>query len=49
MTVVVAARATLPRHDLSGGSVVAVLAVITLAALATVLALSYAMYLRSRR
>jgi uncharacterized membrane-anchored protein len=43
------AHASLTRHDLSAGPVVAMLGVITVLAIVTVLAVAYLMYLRDRR
>jgi hypothetical protein len=49
IAVVEGAHASLSRHDLSAGPVVAVLAFVTVLTVLAVFALAYAMYLRDRR
>jgi len=49
ITVLLSGAQPLSRRALSAGSVVAVLVVISVAALALVFALSFAMYVRNRR
>jgi hypothetical protein len=49
IAVVEGAHASLSRHDLSAGPVVAVLAFVTVLTILAVFALAYAMYLRDRR